>query len=155
MAQYSPLILWGCLWHYLVTSVHITSSKSSSIIWYWKQLLRSLSTLISKIHTNIQFFLMLSVCVCVCVCVCACMLSHVWLFATPWTVACQALLSMGFHRQEYWSGLPCPPPSDFPTQRSNPCILCLLYWQTNSLSLAWSGKPITLLLRLSKNLFVK
>ena len=36
--------------------------------------------------------------------------SHVWLFATPWTVACKALLSMGFSRQEYWSGLPFPPP---------------------------------------------
>ena len=36
--------------------------------------------------------------------------SHVRLFATPWTAACQAPLSMGFSRQEYWSGLPCPPP---------------------------------------------
>ena len=36
--------------------------------------------------------------------------SHVQLFVTPWTVACQALLSMGFSRQEYWSGLPSPPP---------------------------------------------
>ena len=34
------------------------------------------------------------------------MLSHVWLFATPWTVACQAPLSMEFSKQEYWSGLP-------------------------------------------------
>ena len=33
-------------------------------------------------------------------------LSHIWLFATPWTVAHQAPLSMGFSRQEYWSGLP-------------------------------------------------
>ena len=33
----------------------------------------------------------------------------------PWTVACQALLPMGFSRQEYWSGLPCPPPGDLPT----------------------------------------
>ena len=43
----------------------------------------------------------------------ACMLSHfshVRLFATPWTIAHQAPLSMGFSRQEYWSGLPCPPP---------------------------------------------
>ena len=50
-------------------------------------------------------------CVHVCVCVCACMLSrfsHVWLCVTPWTVAHQAPLSMGFSRQEYWSGLPCP-----------------------------------------------
>ena len=35
---------------------------------------------------------------------------HVQLFVTPWTVARQAPLSMGFSRQEYWSGLPCPPP---------------------------------------------
>ena len=33
---------------------------------------------------------------------------------TPWTVACQAPLSMGFSRQEYWSGLLCPPPEDVP-----------------------------------------
>ena len=37
--------------------------------------------------------------------------SRVWLFATLWTVACQAPLSMGFSRQEYWSGLPCNLPS--------------------------------------------
>ena len=41
-------------------------------------------------------------------------LSPVQLFATLWTVACQAPLSMGFSRQEYWSGLPCPPPGDLP-----------------------------------------
>ena len=35
-----------------------------------------------------------------------------WLFSTPWTVACQAPLSMGFSRQEYWSGLPSPPPGE-------------------------------------------
>ena len=39
-------------------------------------------------------------------------LNSVWLFATLWTVACQAPLSMGFSRQECWSGLPCPPPGD-------------------------------------------
>ena len=41
---------------------------------------------------------------------CVCMLSHVQLFATPWTVAHQAPLFMGFSRQEYWSGLPLPSP---------------------------------------------
>ena len=41
-------------------------------------------------------------------------LSHVQLFATPWTVAYQALPSMGFSRQEYWSGLPFPSPEDLP-----------------------------------------
>ena len=42
-------------------------------------------------------------------------LSHVRLFATPWTVAHQAPLSMGFSRQEYWSGLPFPSPGDLPS----------------------------------------
>ena len=41
-------------------------------------------------------------------------LSHVRLFATPWTVAYQAPPTMGFSRQEYWSGLPFPSPGDLP-----------------------------------------
>ena len=41
-------------------------------------------------------------------------LSCVRLFVTPWTVAHQAPLTMGFSRQEYWSGLPFPSPEDFP-----------------------------------------
>ena len=48
---------------------------------------------------------------------CMCMLSHIQLFVTPRTIACQALLSMGFSRQECWSGLPCPPPGDLPNPR--------------------------------------
>ena len=40
--------------------------------------------------------------------------NHVQLFVTPWTVALQAPLPMGFSRQEYWRGLPCPPPGDLP-----------------------------------------
>ena len=42
-------------------------------------------------------------------------LSHVWLFGTPWTAACQPPLSMGFSRQEYWSGLLHPPSGDLPS----------------------------------------
>ena len=49
-------------------------------------------------------------------------LSHVRLFATPWTIAHQAPPSMGFPRQEYWSGLPFPSPEDLPDPGS---ILCL------------------------------
>ena len=43
-----------------------------------------------------------------------CVLSHAQVFATPWTAARQAPLSMGFSRQEYWSGLPFSPPWDLP-----------------------------------------
>ena len=48
--------------------------------------------------------------------------SHVQLFATPWTVAHQAL-SMGFSRQEYWSGLPFPPLGDLPDPGIEPVSL--------------------------------
>ena len=54
------------------------------------------------------------------------MLSHfscVWVFATLWTIAHQAPLSMGFSRQEYWSGLPCPPAGNLPDPGIEPVSL--------------------------------
>ena len=57
---------------------------------------------------------------CVRVCVCVKSLSSVRLFETPWTVAYQAPLSMGFSRQEYWSGLPFPSPGDRPNPGIKP-----------------------------------
>ena len=59
----------------------------------------------------------------------ACVLSRVsrvCLFVTTWTVAHQAPLSTGFFRQEYWSGLPCPPPGDLSTQGPT-CISYIFY----------------------------
>ena len=56
----------------------------------------------------------------VCVFVCAQLLSPVRLFVTPWTVAHQAPLSVGFPRQEYWSGLPFPSPGDLPHPDTEP-----------------------------------
>ena len=67
-------------------------------------------------------------------------LSHIQLFATLWTVARQAPLHMEFPRQEYWGGLPCPPPGDFLAQGSNPHLSCLLHWQAGPLPLAPAGK---------------
>ena len=49
--------------------------------------------------------------------------SNVQLFTTPWTVACHASLSIGFFRQEYWSGFPFPSPGDLLTQGLNPYLL--------------------------------
>ena len=54
-------------------------------------------------------------------------LSHIQFFAAPWTVACQAALSIGFPRQEYWSGCQFLLQGIFPTQGSNPCLLSLLH----------------------------
>ena len=51
------------------------------------------------------------------------LLSRVRLFATPWTVAYQASLSMGFSRQEQWSGLLFPPPGDLPDPGIEPTTL--------------------------------
>ena len=69
---------------------------------------------------------------------CACRSSWAQLFATPWTAAHQAPLSMAFSRQEYWSGLPCPPPGDL----SNPEVkLTSSALQVGSLPLSHEGSP--------------
>ena len=52
-------------------------------------------------------------------------LSHVLLFATPWAVACQSPPSMGFLRQEYWSGLPFLCPGDLPNPVIEPGSTCI------------------------------
>ena len=49
--------------------------------------------------------------------------SRVWLFATLWTIACQASLSMEFCRQVYWNGFPFPPPGDLPNPGIKPMFL--------------------------------
>ena len=69
-------------------------------------------------------------------------LSHGQLFAAPWTVACQASLSMGFSRQEFWSGCHFLLQGIFLTQRWNLCLLHLLHWQMDSLPLAPPGKAL-------------
>ena len=58
-----------------------------------------------------------------------CFFSCVQLFATLWTLAYKPPLFMGFSRQEYWSGLPCPAQGIFLTQGSNPHLFCLLHLQ--------------------------
>ena len=68
---------------------------------YGKSSFKGLSTLFSHHFTPYSPFYL-------------CVLSHAWFFATPWTVARQAPLSMGFSRQEYWSGVPFPSPEDLP-----------------------------------------
>ena len=76
-------------------------------------------------HTSFEFMMKILVC--------ACVLSH--FFVTLWTVACQAPLSMGFSRQEYWSGLSRPPLGDLANPGIEPCLLLLMYWLAGSLPL--------------------
>ena len=61
---------------------------------------------------------------------------------TPWTVAHKAFLSMGFSRQEYWSGLPFPSPGDLPNQGLK---LCLLNLQAGSSPLNHQRSPLSFL----------
>ena len=76
-----------------------------------------------------------------CPCVDAQLFICVWLSATPWTVACQAPLSMEFSRQEYWGGLHFLLQGLFPTQGLKLHLLSLLLWQVDSLPTVPSGKP--------------
>ena len=67
---------------------------------------------------------------------CMLSLSHAWLYETAWNVTCQAPLSMGLSRQQYWSRLPFPPPGIFLAQGLNLCLLCFLHWQADSFPLS-------------------
>ena len=67
--------------------------------------------------------------------------NHVWLFATPWTVAHQAPLSVGFFRQEYWSRLPFPPRGDLPDPGIEPSSPKSPALQVDSLPLSYWGTP--------------
>ena len=73
------------------------------------------------------------------VCVCVSRSNCVRLFATSWTVACQAPLSMGFSRPEYWSGWPFPSPGDLPNPGIKPRFPAL---QADSLLSELPGTPI-------------
>ena len=67
--------------------------------------------------------------------------SHVQFFATPGTVACLSSLSMGFSRQEYWTGLPCPPPGDLPDLGTEPVAPGIPALHVDSLPNEPPGKP--------------
>ena len=84
------------------------------------------------------FHLLFQLCVCVCE-----SFSRVWFYVTPWTVACQASLSMGFSRQDYWSGLPFPSPGDLPNPGIEPRSCAL---QADSLPSEPPGKLLYVVL---------
>ena len=74
---------------------------------------------------------------------CVCQLSH-RLFETLWTMAHQAPLSMGFSRQEYWSGLPCPPLGDLPNPVIKPASFISPVLQADALppSATWEAPGV-------------
>ena len=74
--------------------------------------------------------------------------SHIRLFLTPWTIVCQGPLSVGFSRQEYWSGLPCAPVGDLQNSGIKPGSPAL---QAYSLPSEPPGKPLTLIRAMEMN----
>ena len=84
---------------------------------------------------------------------CACMLSCVQLFVTPWTVAHQAPLSMGFSRHEYQSGLPCPLPEDLSDPGIKPASLMspALTGRFFTTSSTWEVQGLPILCQVSPN----
>ena len=84
----------------------------------------------------------MDVCMCVCVCVRTLSCSVVsYSFVTPWTMARQAPLSVGFPRQEYWSGLPLPNPGDLPNPGIEPMSLASPAFVGRFFTTAPPGKP--------------
>ena len=74
-------------------------------------------------------------------------LNCIWLFGTPWIVAFQAPLSTGISRQEYWSGLPFPPPGDLPNSGIKPGFPAL---QVGSLPSEPRGNILSTYLKVAK-----
>ena len=97
--------------------------------------------LLSPLYFSLQPWCFQIQCTCVCVHMYAHTLSHVQLFVTLWTVACQAPLSMEFSRQKYWSGLLFPPTWDLPNPGIKPESLVSPVLAGSFLTTAPPGKP--------------
>ena len=77
-----------------------------------------------------------------CMCCVLSHFSHIRLFLTLWTVTCQGPLSVGFSRQEHWSGVPFPLSGDLPNTRIKPTSLTASALQVDSLPLSHWGSPL-------------
>ena len=129
----------------------ISLSEKSCNRWHWRSVRvlshdLALKPQLGKPCSPAPNWTALCVCVCACVCVRVCVYAQSfscgWLFATPWTVACQAPQSMEFSRQEYWSGFPFPALGDLPNPGIKPRSPAL---QANSLLSETPGKVQDLL----------
>ena len=83
-------------------------------------------------------------------------LSHVQLFVTPWTLAYEFPLFLGFSRQEYWSGLLFPTPGDLPDSGIGPASLCIdrqILYQLNHLGVHLNGRVYALFRKMTIEVF--
>ena len=127
---------------FLLLMVHLASRICGFIVFInFGKLSATISSNISRLHPSLLGFqLYIHVCV----------LSHfihIRFFATPWTVAWKAPLTMGFSRQEYCSELPCPPPGDVPNPGIKPPSAVSPALQAVSLPIEPPGKPFWLCIR--------
>ena len=129
----------------IITTLKKTHESHESSIWVFKHRYIHLHTLTHThththtrtIHINIQHVYGSPKAVLECI------LSYVWLFVSPWTVACQAPLSMAFPRQENCSGLPFPPPGDLPHPGIEPISPAYLALEDRFLITEPPRKPFT------------
>ena len=119
------LELWSTLNMSLMHHTRVHGSQQTPYSYYVK-----IFTILVKLKNNISIWLEVK------------SLSRVWLFATPWTVAYWAPPSMGFSRQEHWSGLPFPSPEDFPDKGWS---LDLPHCRQTLYSLSHKGSPVIFL----------
>ena len=106
--------------------------KCINFLWCYSKLPQTKYLKVTQIYCNsgdqkLKIGLVL-LCVCVCVCVCVCALSHVWLFATLWTVDRQAPLSMKFPRLEYRSEFSFLTSGVLSWPRDQTCVSCIGRW---------------------------
>ena len=123
-----------------LTGIFLTSGPSENPEpWYFRMLLLDMSSFPKPNWCTYYPSCPLSMYVCM-----LSPFSHIQLFVTRWTVACQAPMSMGFFWQEYWSGLPCPPPGDLPNPGIKPMSLIspVLADRFCITSLIWEAPPI-------------
>ena len=115
--------VWFWFLNFYFTKKSLTNGTKSSFRPFTQTHPRSTFSSICIIICLLHFFLwIISEELQTCLCVCVQSLSHVRLFSTPWTVACQAPLSKGFSRQEYWAELPLPSPGDLPNPGTEPAL---------------------------------
>ena len=113
--------------------LHHFTFPPTNFIWDFSNCSTSLSNLLFSVFCLFVLFWTRAF-----LCVCVHLLSCVWSFATPWTIAHQASLSMGFFWHEYWSRLPFPPPRDLLnpwTESASPAL------QVDSLPLSLLESP--------------
>ena len=111
----SPLHISSTLDSVYYEFTYVTDTQKILKFFCWYILPPQINKKLLEGKGSIKYFYSICLLLCVCVCVCVCVCAHsVASVVSDWTIVCQATLSMGISRQEYWSELPGLPPGDLP-----------------------------------------